>query len=206
MQANGQECNCPLKAFFVDDANVKRTFLLGIRSIAVCGDRIIEGTDTVYSEFSLFECGNDTTLKEWGVLEPCRINMVKDTVYVNQLYFLPIGKNLAYSFEPFYIYKYWYQNNLLHKKQSFNTALRKYSKAEIEEVFKQHAKLKRGNVEENVNVADMLFWAYVSGNKKAELYFNKIETDFGPFDGYISEEWHKIQNTYLFYKRDLGLN
>lgn len=174
--------------------------LSGQHKIGLCGGYEIKGIDTVFSEFCIYECGSDTVVGEWGAVIECKVEMSDDTLIVSELYLLPIGKNFEIISLPFYRHKYFYVEEKLVEHLFYDNNIRKFSKKEIEQAIGKYKKLSKGNFEYTIHVALMLFWSYVSGDKKAELYFNKIEKKYGPFDGYISEWWSEVDITYKHWK------
>jgi hypothetical protein len=84
--------------------------------------------------------------------------------------------------------------------------LRKYSSAEIKKVLLEYRNTKKEyNSEKVLAISNKLFWAYVSGSKKADEYLNEVKKKFGPFDGAVSEGHSEIQAHYKLYKQSANL-
>ena len=172
----------------------------GNKQIGVCGQSELKNKTTTYSEFVCFECGEKKIIDEWDATEECRIEQKGDTLYIKQIYYLPIGKNFEEIPTPFHIYKVFYYNGEVTKECSYRNDIPLYTNKQIEAVLKQFYKLKKENSEANLSEANKLFWAYVSGSKEAEKCLNQMEKKYGPFDGAIKELWNFIYYTYINYK------
>lgn len=133
-------------------------------------------------------------------MQTCKVKKVADTIFVDELYGIPIGKDFKEIWLPFYSNKYFFIGSKLKQVKFFRTDIRKYSKKQILQVFQKYKELTKGNYDNIVNVANMLFWAYVSGSKEAEVYLKSFPEKFGPFDGAIAEEWDDISATYELWK------
>ena len=114
---------------------------------------------------------------------------------------MPIGNNLEVIWKPFLINRFFYKKNKIARNSYYQTNYHKYTKTEIQKVFALYKDLKKENSEHVIDVADMLFWAYVCGNQDAEKAFTQIEKKFGPFDGAVAEEWDVTLAAYKNYKR-----
>ena len=192
------DCDCPKNNLTTTEKAVKIfKFSNGIE-FGLCG--YIE-YDTIYSEFIIYQCGQSTFLNEWDATRSCVISLLNDTLSIQELYGLAIGNNLEIKWVPFHKTNYYFENSTLHTLSSFLTDLPKYSSSQIENVLKQHNQLtKKAGGDSILLVAHRLFWAYISGSKKAETFFKNFEKNFGPFDGHIAEEFHELWSTYKLYK------
>ncbi len=191
---------------FSDDSihygNIRKIYQLRKRKLIIEGwVEITKKNDTTISEFMLTDCQNKKQIGFWGALQPSHISQQNDTLLIAELINLPIGHNFDYYFAPVFLNKFFFVNNTLKKKKVFNTTLQHYSNSQIQEVFKLHATLNKKDYEKIIEVADMLFWSYVSGNTQAEKRLNEFKSKFGPFDGHVAEEWDSIWETYLLYKK-----
>ncbi len=183
------------------DGSVNRVFNIGGKDrLVVNGWCEVDKNDTVYSEFVLFECGSERNLGEWSALDPSRIRQLRDTLIVEDLDWLPVGKDFKYEYVTLFVNKYYCGKEGAKVIKTLSNSYRKYTRAQIEHVYKEYSMLTKGNFERNIEVADMLLWAYVSGDAKAEEYFRTIESKFGPFDGAIAESWHDALAIFERYK------
>ncbi len=201
-----QKCNCPSEGLGNTGKPHSLFSFTNGKKIGLCGYREIKNNDTTYSEFALVQCGQKKPIEEWGAVESCKIKKVNDTLFVKELYGLPIGKDFTVIWMPFYINKFYFTGNTLQKKKFYRKDIKKYSKEQIRQVLTKYEKLTRGNFEHTIDVANMLFWAYVSGNNEAEVYLKTIPKKFGPFDGAIAEEWDDISATYELWKEKNTIN
>ena len=199
-----QNCYCPTDELGVVNptGEAVKIFLFSNNiKLGLCGYVEVEKRDTIYSEFNLFECGQKKPIEEWDATESCKIKKIKDTLLIQDLYLLPVGNDFNLIWVPFYIHKFCFKKSVLYEVKYFRKDIKKYSKTQIKKVFEEYKKLSKGNYEHTLEVASMLFWAYVSGSKEAESYLKEVQKKFGPFDGAIAEEWDDVWATYKHWKR-----
>lgn len=91
-------CNCfdGIGSSKGDTAIVEMTFSNG-ESISVCGfvDKQMEGI--TISEFNVFECKTGKSLTEYDAMQICKIVEKKDTLIIQELKYLPTGKNWSWN-------------------------------------------------------------------------------------------------------------
>jgi hypothetical protein len=190
-----QECNCPPGGG--DDAQTLKTFRFGNgQQLGVCGFNTIEGDDTSYTQFALFLCGDNKPLARWDANFTCKAEQTKDALLVKEMYNLPVGQNFSTLWRPFFIHKYSFKNGKIEETGYYNQELDHYTKEQIAEVISQYNALPSESNEETMKVANMLFWAIVSGSKEAEALLKSMPGRFGPFSGPIAEEWKDINVRY----------
>lgn len=194
-------CNCP-KNDFTSSVKPDKIFSFSNgRKIGLCGATEMINNKMAYTEFILFQCGQQKIINQWGATQSCTLLKTKDTLVVNELFGLAIGKNMTIKWVPFQITKYYFSNSALSTSTFFKKDLPKYSKAQVNSVIKQYAQLtKQTNGDTVLLVAHRLFWAYVSGSKEAATLLNNFEKKLGPFDGAIAEEFSDLWATYKIYK------
>lgn len=189
-----QTCSCP-KEVYNNQTGKTYQFNNG-RTLGICGYY----EKGIYSELALIDCSSKSIIEQWDALQDYKITFANDTLQLSNLYLLPVGKRLVYKQAPFLIYKYYFAGNKLLRTSYYNKAAVLYSNNQISHSLEKYKKAKRGNTEDNVEVADILFCAYVSGSKQAENYLKQLKTKLGPFDGAIAEQWNSIWQLYLQYK------
>lgn len=172
-------------------------------SIGVCGEGEVDDhydtNEKIYSETYIFDCSSNDIIYEWYALQPCTINKHKDTVFIKELFLLPIGKNFSYKWSPFYITEIFPQNGII-KKRSYHLLNKDlYTQEQINNILQTYRQADsttyEWNSEEYLNLCSQLFWCYISGNKKAEEYLNNAKKKFGGFSGYIAEEYSLLIRT-----------
>ena len=67
------------------------------QSVSICGfvDKEMEGT--IISEFNVFECKSGKSLTEYDATQICRLVEKSDTLVIQELKYLPTGKNWAWN-------------------------------------------------------------------------------------------------------------
>jgi hypothetical protein len=196
-----QECNCPPAINNDNDGKPNMVFRFGNqRQLGICGYVTVEGNDTTYTKFTLFHCTDGTPVKDWSEDKTCKIEKIKDTLFIMDIYGLPVGQNFSTIPRPFYIHKFFFKNGELKEVEYFKKGIVKYSSQQIQDAIIEYKSLPKTSNEQTIHVANMLFCAYISGSKEAEGYFTSIPGKFGPFDGVISQEWDDIFTTYQDWK------
>lgn len=203
-EANAQKCNC-FKKFgngeIIDLGSVKKNFTFSNKkNVAVCGDMEVQKGDTIYSEGFLSFCDENKIIEEWGALDPCKIRKINDTIFVETLCWLPIGKNYKTVSVPFYSRKYFFYKDSVYST-NYIINYRKYSKKQILQILQQYKKITKGNSDYTITVANRLFWSCVSGSKKAEELLLSLPIKFKDFDGAYAEDFDDIVGNYKLWKK-----
>lgn len=195
-----QDCACPPDINNDNDGRPSKVFRFSNgKELGICGYTAVE-LDTSYTQFTLFECGDNKVVEVWDVNKTCQAQKVKDELIIKEMYGLPIGQSFSTIWRPFLIHKYSYKNGVLKEEEYYRKDLGKYSKQQLDQVFAEYKKLPEGTKENMMHVANMLFWAYVSGNKEAEDDLKSLPQKYGPFNGVIADEWKAIFGTYEKWK------
>jgi hypothetical protein len=172
------------------------------KSIAISGIAEKKGHQILYSAFVLYQCGKRTAINEWDGTQTCTIKQNKDSLIVEELYGIPNGKNLSVKWLPFYVSKYYFRNNIVTGTSFYRNDLRKYTGEEIDRVLRNFEQIKdaASNFDDYLLAVNRLFWAFVSGSKKADTYLTQLKKKYGTFDGAVGEEFDALITTYWNYK------
>lgn len=73
-----------------------------------------------------------------------------------------------------------------------NRQIRKYTEDEIQTVLKTYETAKSGLDDNKMVIANKLFIATISGDKKARQYFKEFNNKFGILDGAFKEEYSDL--------------
>lgn len=190
-QTKNNACDCPKTDYA--GTNSDTTFhLSNNKTIVLCGYKNPDSKPTTFSEFVLAVCGQDTIIDFWGALLTCRLKVNKDTLYVDDLRNLPTGKNFEYQETVWTTEEIYFSGKKVIKKLEVNRHIRKYTLDEIQTVLKTYETAKWGRDDNKMILANQLFIATISGNKKAGKYFNEFKSKFGTLDGAFSEEYSDL--------------
>lgn len=190
-QAKKAMCDCPKTQFAGTKADTAFHFSNG-KTIVLCGYKNLESKPATFSEFVLSVCGQDTIIDFWGAALYCRLKTKNDTLLVDQLHNLPTGKNFAYQETIWTTEKIYFSGQKTVRKLLVNRKIRKYSPAEIQAVLKEYETAKSGLDDRKMEIANRLFVAAISGDKKARHYFKEFKGKFGTLDGAFSEEYSNL--------------
>ena len=190
-QENKVVCDCPKTQFAGTKADT--TFYLSNgKTIVLCGYKNPEYTPTTFSEFILAVCGQDTIIDFWGAVLTCRLKINKDTLLVDQLQNLPTGKDFKFQETVWTTEKIYFSGQKIYRKLVVNRQIRKYNQDEIQSILKTYETAKPGLDDSKMEIANTLFIATISGNKKARQYFKEFKNKFGTLDGSFAEEYSDL--------------
>lgn len=190
-QSKKTSCDCPKTKYAGTKPNGIFHFSNG-KTIVLCGYKNLESKPATFSEFILAECGQNNIIDFWGALLTCRLKIEKDTLLVEQLQNLPIGNNFTNQETVWATEKIYFYKEKIVRKFRVNRQIKKYNQDEIKAVLKTYESAKSGLDDNKMEIANKLFMATISGNKKARYYFEEFYTKFGVLDGAFKEEYSDL--------------
>lgn len=193
-------CDCPKTEYTGTKADTT-FFLSNGTTIVLCGYKNPESKPTTFSEFILSVCGQDTIIDFWGAVLTCRLKVYKDTLFVDELQNLPTGKNFKYQETVWTTEKIYFSGQKVVIKREVNRQIRKYTDDEIHMVLKTYETAKSGFDNNKMVIANKLFIATISGDKKARQYFKEFKSKFGTLDGAFAEEYSDLTAMLEFWDR-----
>jgi len=199
-QSKRKNCNCPevnyIKVSDVSYQTIPDTsfYFTNENTIILCGYKDTETVKgkTLFGEFILAVCGQDTIIDFWDATKTCRLHTINDTLFVEELKSLPTGKNLNYRHTVWTIEKLYFVNGRIVRKLSPNRNIRKYTTDEIKRVVKefQTTPNSKENLEKAQILFDKLFVATISGDKEARKYFTAFKSKFPYLGEHFNEEYN----------------
>ena len=155
----------------------------------LCG---FKNSDNTFSEFVLSVCGESKIIDFWDATLTCRIETNKDTLLVQEIQNLPVGKKLEYQPTVWTTEKVYFSKQKVTRKLEVNKKIGKYNQEQINKILKIYENAKPEINEWIMGIANNLFIASISGNKKAKQYLNDFEKKFGKLDGAFAEEYKEL--------------
>lgn len=190
-QTNKVSCDCPQTQYAGTKADT--TFHLSNgKTIVLCGYENPDSNPTTFSEFVLAVCGQDTIIDFWGAVLTCRLKVRRDTLLIDQLQNLPTGKNFKFQETVWTTEKIYFNGQEPIRELVVNRQIRKYSQGEIQSVLKIYETAKSGLDDSKMEIANKLFIATISGDKKGRQYFKEFKNKFGTLDGAFAEEYSDL--------------
>lgn len=190
-QAKKVSCDCP-KTQYAGTKPDTTFHLSDGKAIVLCGYKNPDSKPATFSEFVLSVCGQDTIIDFWGAVLTCRLKVSKDTLLVDQLQNLPTGKNFKYQETVWATEKIHFSGQKLVRKLMVNRQIRKYNQDEIQTVLKNYETAKPELDDSTMEIANKLFIATISGDKKARQYFKEFNNKFATLDGAFKEEYNDL--------------
>ena len=190
-QTKNKNCNCPKNehAGTTPDTTFK---LSNGKEIVLCGFKNPESKPINYSEFVLAVCGQSKIIEFWDATVTCYLKVKKDTLFVEDLVNLPTGKNRACKETIWATDKIFFKGETPIKIYAVNKKIPKYTRLEIMRTLKEYEISNRELSDNKMELANRLFVATISGDKKARKYFKEFRTKFGALDGAFSEEYSDL--------------
>ena len=190
-QTKKTSCDCPKTQYAGTRADTTYHLFNG-KTIVLCGYKNPDSKSTTFSEFILSVCGQDTIIDFWGAVRTCRLKVNKDTLLVDELQNLPTGNNFKYQETVWTTEKIYFSGQKIVRKLVVNRQIRKYNQDEIQSVLKSYETAKSGLDDSKMEIANKLFIATISGDKKARQYFKEFKTKFETLDGAFAEEYSEL--------------
>jgi hypothetical protein len=183
-------CNCPKTVYAYTKADTVFSLTNGKR-IALCGYR---DTETIkgkllFSEFVLSPCGQSHIIKFWGAVETCTLRVVKDTLFVEKLVSLPVGKNMSEQYTVWTVEPIYFVGNRVVHTFKISSHLPTYNPGQIRSVLQAYNHTLNRNTETVTQLAYRLLISAISGSKKAHLYLTTFRQKFTKLDGDYLEEY-----------------
>lgn len=181
-----------------DDAPIITYKFKNNKSVNICGyiDKEMSEEYPIISEFNIFDCETGKSYVEYGALEICRIKQNDNELEIQQLRYLPVGKNWDWELIQIGEQTINPKGNSLYVSD-LKPKLETYSIDSKEAAtFLASIKTIKGydaNWEENIAKLEALS---IIGNKEAWDILKNLENITGlKFDGALSEAWKSaIQN------------
>lgn len=145
-----------------------------------------------FSEFILSVCGTDTMIDYWDAMTTCRLKIESDTLFLEELRYLPTGKDMKPQETVWTIEKICFDKEKMIREFMVNRQIRKYDRNEVQMVLKEYETAAPGLDDDKMALANKLFLATISGDGNARQYFREFRTRFGTLDGAFSEEYSDL--------------
>ncbi len=191
-QSTDASCNCPENKLAPTKADTVFRFSSS-EAIALCGYRMNNEKQDLFSEFVLSLCGSDTIIDFWDALELCDVALMDDTLFVNHITSLPTGDNFELVPQAFLIERLYFFDNKLIRKKDVNRAVNTYKPTQIEQVLEAYRQADSRLDDQKMLLANRLYVAAISGSKEARGYFLTFSDRFDALDGAYAEEYHFLQ-------------
>jgi hypothetical protein len=200
----GQNCGCYFKSYDSSTFKpIKLFFFKNNKTLALYGDQNLGQRDTSYSGIAICYCNKNRIvydMVDFGMIN-FKLKKIGDSLFVEELVGIPNGKNYKHIWQPFYVTKFFFDEDSLVEKVYFKKSIKKYTQTQIADILDQYKRLKEGDYDHIIVIANRLFWAYISGSREAEIAFQSFSKKFGPFDGAFAEEWNDLYGTYDLWKK-----
>ncbi len=190
-QTTERTCDCPKTQYAGTKAD-SIFFLHGEKSIVLCGYKNKNNVPVTYSEFILSVCGQENIIDFWDAMQTCQLKVNHDTLLVEELKFLPSGEYFSFQPTVWIIEKIYFVNEKLVRRVEVNRKIRKYTTKEIQQVLIAFNTAAKGLDDSKMELANKLFIASISDNKKARKYLKDFEHKFGTLDGAFAEEYEDL--------------
>ncbi len=195
-------CNCPENEYTTNaKPNKIFTFSTG-QKLSVCGEAEKKNDEIQYDGCIVFQCGKSKSIYESDHTKPCIIKQTVDTIFIHEITPIANGKNQSIVWTKFHVEKLFFRNDKLVDTNYYRSDVNRYTAKEIQKIEAAYKIFKKeNNFDGLLLLAHQLFWAYVSGSKKAGDYLTGLEKKFGSLDGVVSEEFSEILANFEMFKK-----
>ena len=146
---------------------------------------------TILTFYSVF--GQDSIIDFWDATLTCRLKVKKDTLIVERLENLPIGKNFVFQEAVWTIEKIYFNGQNIIRRILVKLQIPKYNNSEIQTVLKAFETAQPSIDSKTMEIANKLFIATISGSKTARLYFLTFMTpNLSPIVNFVKPGFAKI--------------
>ncbi len=190
-QTKNKQCDCPKNDFAGTKADTTFDLSNG-KKIVLCGYRNPDSKPTSFSEFVLFVCGQTKIISFWDATETCYLKTKRDTLFVENIVNLPTGKNRTFKETVWAKDIIFFEGSMAIKIYTVNKKIPRYNQIEIAKTLKEYETSIGDLSDKKMELANRLFVATISGDKKARKYFREFSTKFGELDGAFSEEYSDL--------------
>jgi hypothetical protein len=195
-------CHCPVNDYTSNTKPSKTFTLSNGQKIGVCGEAEKKSGETQYNGCVVFQCEKTKTIYESDYTTACTITQNTDTLTIQEIMPIANGKNQSIVWTKFYVEKLFFRDGKMIDTNYYRKEVKRYTAKEIKKVEAAFNNFKKeNNFDALLLLSHQLFWAYVSGSKKAGEYLKSLELKFGPFDGAISEEYNEVMTDFEAYKK-----
>lgn len=186
------KCKCPKTELISNKTGTVFQFTDGNRIIA-CGGFDADNDQPTYSEFILAECGKSNIIDFWNANKICELRLKNDTLYVQQIENLPVGKGFWVESTIWSVEKIYFYADKIMRKIKPNKSLRKYNPTEIGAVNKLYEVTKTGEInEKKMELANKLFIAAISGSQKSREYLLDFKGKFKVEESDYIDQYNEI--------------
>jgi hypothetical protein len=190
---NNKDCNCSRSKYTTEGSALHKIFHFSNgKTVAICG---YKDNDATFSEFVLYDCLANSTIRFYNAAERCRIRFANDTLTIENIEPLAIGSGYRFSDAIWLTEQYYFKNNVPQVQQSINKTWF-YTPAQVQSALSafEHTTWKtqigssEAEDENMMNLAGRLMIAAISGDIQAKQYFIEFKDRFKPDGAYA--EWY----------------
>jgi hypothetical protein len=127
--------------------------------------------------------------------------MSKDTLVINELKNLPVGKGLAFKEVVWLTKKIYYKNSHPYTKTIKNNSIPLYNKKLIAKVLNDYKTADGELNDQKMEMAYRLFIASISGNATATTYFHDFSKKYS-LDGAFAEDYEDLKVMLEFWDKN----
>lgn len=193
---NKSGCNCPknsMKGSLEGNKPDTAFHFSNNNTIILCGYKNPDSDPKTFSEFTLSICGQDTIIDFWGAVLTCKVKAYNDTLFVDQLESLPIGKKFKFQKTVWMTEKIFFSNDQVGRMLTVNRNIRKYTEQEINSVLTEFENTIKGFDIKKMELVYKLFIATISGSITSRQYFKEFGNKFWTLDGGDKEEYDDLR-------------
>ena len=186
-------CKCPPAQDSAATASSDSVFYLESgKSLILCGNKDVDTKGATFSNFAVRACGQDSVLGFWNESKTCRVGVYRDTLNVEYLVNLPVGREFGYLPVPLVIDKIFFSRNAPKRVTRINPKIRKFTQGECLSVVRKYESTPKPITDDLEDAINKLFMASISGNKKAHSLFMDFTKVNPELDADSQEQYNEL--------------
>ena len=201
-QTPRQACSCGNNNYSLEKDDTSFNFFNG-ESLALChaGKGTFISNDKIsYEGFLLYDCRPGVLVDEYfDLLSSYLVSVNRDTLIIEQVSELPVGKNFEFLKSIWKIEKIFYVDGNLKRRIFPNRRMQKYSPKMIDSVKKDYEHRTTLNGKEVEELFYRLLIGAISGDEQSYRYFIDFPKKF-PLDGAYAESYNGASKILELYK------
>jgi len=196
-----ETCKCPPSPDSTATISDSVFYFQNGKSVILCGSIDVDTRTTTFSAFIVRLCGQDSAIGFWSENKTCRVSVSRDTLNIESLVNLPVGREFGYLPVPLLTDKVYMAGDRIRRATRINPRVRKYTQSECGAIVKKYEATPKPIVDDLEDVMNRLFMAAISGNNKAYSHFQEFTTINPELDGDSQEQYNELSEAMGYFKR-----
>jgi hypothetical protein len=185
-------CKCPAAQDTSTTMSDSVFYFESGRALILCGNKDVDTRGATFSNFAVRVCGQDSVLGFWNENKTCRVSAYRDTLNIETLVNLPVGRDFGYLPVPLVVDKIFFAWNMPKRLTRINPKIRKYKPSECLSIVRKYERTPKPIADDLEDVMNKLFMAAISGDKRAFNLFMDFTKVNPELDADSQEQYNEL--------------